>query len=130
MQPPTDHAGKILTKNQHLLQWVAETARLTKPDRVVWCDGSDEEKHRLTEEAVATGIIIPLKPAKASRLLSASLEPQRRSACRAADVHLHTHARGGRAHQQLDGPGRKRIASSERSSMARCGVARCTSSRT
>ena len=32
MQPPTDPAGKPLTKNQHLLQWVDEMARLTKPD--------------------------------------------------------------------------------------------------
>ena len=53
MQPPTDASGKPLTKNQHLLQWVDEMARLTKPERIVWCDGSEEEKHRLTEESVA-----------------------------------------------------------------------------
>jgi phosphoenolpyruvate carboxykinase (GTP) len=60
MQPPTDHAGKPLTKNHHLMQWVEQTAQLTKPDQVVWCDGSEEERHRLTEEAVAKGILIPL----------------------------------------------------------------------
>jgi phosphoenolpyruvate carboxykinase (GTP) len=64
MQPPTDHAGKPLTKNVSLIQWVEETARLTKPDRIVWCDGSEEEKHRLTEEAVAQGILIPLSSTK------------------------------------------------------------------
>jgi len=64
MQPPTDHSGKILTKNQHLLQWVGEMARLTKPDAVVWCDGSEEEKHRLTEEAVAAGVLMPLNQQK------------------------------------------------------------------
>ena len=69
MQTPTDAAGKPLTKNQHLLDWVDEMARLTKPDRVVWCDGSDEEKHRLTEEAVAKGILIAAEPAEAARLL-------------------------------------------------------------
>ena len=67
MQPATDHAGKPLTKNAALLQWVEETARLTKPDRVVWCDGSEEEKHRLTEEAVAKGMLIPLNHDEAAR---------------------------------------------------------------
>jgi len=64
MQPPTDHAGKPLTQNPHLLQWVDEMARLTRPDRVVWCDGSEEEKHRLTEEAVARNILVPLDQKK------------------------------------------------------------------
>src|SRR5579872_6980813 len=64
MQQPTDSAGKPLTKNQHLLQWVEEMARLTKPERIVWCDGSDEERHRFTEEAVAKGILIPLNQQK------------------------------------------------------------------
>src|ERR1017187_3678635 len=64
MPSPTVHPEKPLTKNADLIQWVDETARLTKPDRVVWCDGSDEEKHRLTEEAVAKGILIPLNQQK------------------------------------------------------------------
>src|ERR1700744_662109 len=64
MQTPTDAAGKPLTKNQHLIEWVDERARLTKPDRIVWCDGSEEEKHRLTEETVAKGILMPLNAQK------------------------------------------------------------------
>src|ERR1700679_1345886 len=64
MPTPTDAAGKPLTKNQHLLDWVDEMARLTKPERIVWCDGSEEEKHRLTEETVAKGILTPLSPTK------------------------------------------------------------------
>ncbi len=57
-------AGRAPTKNPTLLAWVEESARLTKPDRVVWCDGSEEERKRLTEEAVAEGIFIPLNPQK------------------------------------------------------------------
>ncbi len=52
------------TKNAHLLRWVHDMARLTKPDRVVWCDGSEEEKHRLTEEGVATGALTRLNQSK------------------------------------------------------------------
>ena len=39
------------------LSWVEEMASLCKPDQVVWCDGSEEEKKRLTEQALATGEI-------------------------------------------------------------------------
>lgn len=56
--------GSTLTGNPHLLAWVDECARLTKPDRVVWCDGSLEEKERLTAEAVRDGILIPLNQEK------------------------------------------------------------------
>ena len=57
-------AGKLRTQNPHLRQWVDEMAKLTQPDRIVWCDGSAEERRRLTEEAVAAGILMPLNPAK------------------------------------------------------------------
>jgi phosphoenolpyruvate carboxykinase (GTP) len=53
-----------MTKSADLVEWVEQMARMTKPDRVVWCDGSEEERHRLTEEAVAKGVLIPLSPQK------------------------------------------------------------------
>jgi phosphoenolpyruvate carboxykinase (GTP) len=50
------------TKNKQLLEWVEEMASLTKPDRVVWCDGSPAEWERLTDEMVASGTLIQLNP--------------------------------------------------------------------
>ena len=46
------------TRNAKLLAWVDEVAQLTQPDRVVWCDGSEDEWNRLTSELVAAGTII------------------------------------------------------------------------
>lgn len=52
------------TKNAKLLAWVDEIARLAKPDRVYWCDGSDEEYNRLCQEMVESGTFIRLNEDK------------------------------------------------------------------
>jgi phosphoenolpyruvate carboxykinase (GTP) len=52
------------TRNTTLLNWVRDMSGLCKPDRVVWCDGSEEERARLTQSAVDAGILIPLNPEK------------------------------------------------------------------
>ena len=39
---------------------MAETAALTKPDNIVWCNGSPEEWRQLTEQLVANGTFIRL----------------------------------------------------------------------
>jgi phosphoenolpyruvate carboxykinase (GTP) len=57
-------AGNPNTTNPHVLAWVAEQVRLCQPDRVVWCDGSETERARLTAEAVAAGILLPLNQDK------------------------------------------------------------------
>jgi phosphoenolpyruvate carboxykinase (GTP) len=46
--------------NQALNDWVEEVAARTKPDRIVWCDGSQEEYDRITAELVASGDLTKL----------------------------------------------------------------------
>ncbi|MET8869763.1 phosphoenolpyruvate carboxykinase (GTP) [Nonomuraea sp. NPDC004580] len=43
------------TSNKELATWVNEVAALTQPDRVEWCDGSEEEWTRLTNLLVEQG---------------------------------------------------------------------------
>ena len=52
------------TNNKRLLAWVQEVAELTTPDRIEWCDGSEEEWHRLTSQLVESGTLIPLNAEK------------------------------------------------------------------
>ena len=50
--------------NKSVIEWVSEMADLTNPDQIVWIDGSEEEKERLTEEAVSTGELTMLNQEK------------------------------------------------------------------
>ncbi|HET9351281.1 MAG TPA: phosphoenolpyruvate carboxykinase, partial [Burkholderiales bacterium] len=49
-------------RHRALRQWVSEVARLAKPERIAWCDGSDAEYDRLCDELVASGTFIRLNP--------------------------------------------------------------------
>jgi phosphoenolpyruvate carboxykinase (GTP) len=57
-------ANERPTSNPHLIAWVDEMARMCKPDRIHWCDGSLEEKKRLVAEAVESKVLIPLDQQK------------------------------------------------------------------
>ncbi|HTJ68694.1 MAG TPA: phosphoenolpyruvate carboxykinase (GTP) [Actinospica sp.] len=65
--PPTTHAG--------LIAWVDQIASLTQPDDVVWCDGSDAEWARLTEQLVEAGTLKRLNPAKRPNSFYAASDP-------------------------------------------------------
>ncbi len=47
-----------------LNDWVKKMAEMCRPDRIVWIDGSDEEKNRLEKEAFATGELLQLNQKK------------------------------------------------------------------
>ncbi|HET8971014.1 MAG TPA: phosphoenolpyruvate carboxykinase (GTP) [Candidatus Nanopelagicales bacterium] len=50
------------TRNKKLLEWVEQVAALTEPDRVQWCDGSQQEWDELTSLLVDTGTFVRLDP--------------------------------------------------------------------
>ncbi len=41
-------------------RWVEEVSKLCQPEALVWCDGSEAERRRLTQRAVDQGVLIPL----------------------------------------------------------------------
>ncbi len=64
---PTTHAG--------ILAWVAEVAELTRPDRIHWCTGSDEEWEQLTRALEATGTFTRLNPEVMPNSFHAASDP-------------------------------------------------------
>ena len=54
----------MLTNNKNVLTWVDEMVALTKPDKVVWIDGSEEQLAELRAEAIGTGELLELNQEK------------------------------------------------------------------
>src|SRR4051794_29967459 len=63
------------TKHAKLVAWVRDIAALTKPDRVEWCDGSEEEWERLTSLLVEHGTFTQLNPDKRPNSFYAASDP-------------------------------------------------------
>ena len=49
-----------MTNNKKVLAWIDEMAKMTKPSKIVWIDGSDEQAEALRAEACSTGELIKL----------------------------------------------------------------------
>ncbi len=64
------------TRHGRLIAWVGEIAALTKPDRVHWCDGSNEEWTALTSQMVRSGTLKALNPDKRPNSFYAASDPK------------------------------------------------------
>ena len=53
-----------LTNNKAVLSWIDEMTAITKPDKIVWITGEEEQLDELREQAVREGILIKLNPDK------------------------------------------------------------------
>ena len=62
------------TSNASLKSWVEEVARLTKPDSIHWCTGSDAENSTLIEAMLRERRSYQAQPDHPPELLSAPLE--------------------------------------------------------
>ena len=63
------------TQHKKLIAWVEEIARLTTPDRIHWCDGSDEEYDQLCQLLVDAGTFTRLSPTKRPNSYYATSDP-------------------------------------------------------
>ena len=50
----------MTTNNKKVLAWIDEMSKMTKPSKIVWIDGSEEQAEKLRAEACSTGELIKL----------------------------------------------------------------------
>jgi phosphoenolpyruvate carboxykinase (GTP) len=68
-------ASTTATANRRLLDWVEEVSALCQPDRVEWCDGSQEEYDRLCRLLIDAGTLTRLDDAKRPNSYWATSDP-------------------------------------------------------
>ncbi|MBE6563311.1 MAG: phosphoenolpyruvate carboxykinase (GTP) [Ruminococcaceae bacterium] len=49
------YGDEKMTNNKYVLNWIEEMAAITKPDKIVWIDGTEEQAEALRAEACSTG---------------------------------------------------------------------------
>ena len=74
-QETSPDAGTAPTTHQGILDFVNEVAAMTRPARIHWCTGSDEEWTQLTDALVSTGTFTRLNPAIKPNSFHAASDP-------------------------------------------------------
>ena len=67
--------SNAFTKNEALLNWVAEVAGLCEPERIHWCDGSQTEYDAMCAQLVKSGTFIKLNEKKRPNSYLACSDP-------------------------------------------------------
>ncbi|MCD4814258.1 phosphoenolpyruvate carboxykinase (GTP) [bacterium] len=62
-------------KNKKLIEWVSEIETMCKPDKVYWCNGSEQEYQTMTKLAVDSGSAVKLNEAKRPNSFLFSSDP-------------------------------------------------------
>ena len=114
------------TRNKKLLEWVEQVADLTEPDRVEWCDGSQEEWDRLTSLLVEGGTFVRLNDAKRPNSFLARSNPADVARVEDRTFICSLHEQDAGPTNNWADPVRDARRPSGACSPARCAVARCT----
>jgi phosphoenolpyruvate carboxykinase (GTP) len=75
ISPRGESPGRVPTRHARLRTWVQQVATVCQPDRVYWCDGSDEEWTQLTDQLVEAGTLVRLNPDKKPNSFWARTDP-------------------------------------------------------
>jgi phosphoenolpyruvate carboxykinase (GTP) len=70
------HTGAPKPDNAAILAWVQEFAALTRPEKIFWCDGSEEQDKSMREAIVASGAGQWLNPNKRPNSLIVRSDPR------------------------------------------------------
>jgi len=65
----------VPTRNKKLIEWVELVAKVTTPDRIHWCDGSDAEYDQLCQQLVDSKTFRRLNPEKRPNSFYAASDP-------------------------------------------------------
>ncbi|HSV62570.1 MAG TPA: phosphoenolpyruvate carboxykinase, partial [Chthoniobacterales bacterium] len=63
ISPPAG-IGDAKPSNQTVLDWVQDVAKLTEPENIFWCDGSEKENAWLLGQAQQSGVVLKLNEEK------------------------------------------------------------------
>src|SRR5260370_10919927 len=64
---PPNGIGDSKPRNQAVLDWVQDVAKLTQPENIFWCDGSERENTFLLEQAMRQNVVLKLNEKKVPR---------------------------------------------------------------